>query len=84
MPKRGTTFSLEVGGFKFSFPGSGMHSKPAERATKKPKLKMPMDFWRNCYFLQNSKYSEFIYPMLPILVIGNLFLLKDLEKSLKS
>jgi len=44
MPKRGTTFSLEVGGFKFSFPGSGMLSKPAERATKKPKLKMPMDF----------------------------------------
>ena len=44
MPKRGSTFSLDVEGFKFYFPGSSMLCKPAERATKKPKLKMPMDF----------------------------------------
>jgi len=44
IPKRGTTFSLEVGGFKFSFPGSAMLTKPADRATKKPKMKMPLDF----------------------------------------
>jgi len=44
MPKKGSTFCVEVGSFKFSFPGSGLLSKPAERATKKPKCKMPLDF----------------------------------------
>jgi len=43
-PKKGTTFSLEVDGFKFSFPGSAMLTKPPDRATKRPKLKMPLDF----------------------------------------
>jgi len=44
IPKKGSTFSLEVDEFRFSFPGSAMLAKPADRATKKPKNKMPLDF----------------------------------------
>ncbi|XP_023326524.1 ribonuclease P protein subunit p29 isoform X2 [Eurytemora carolleeae] len=44
IPKKGTTFSFEISGFRFSFPGSSFLSRPAERATKKPKNKMPLDF----------------------------------------
>jgi len=44
MPKRGSSFSVEVDGYKFSFPGSTMLARPADRATKRPKVKMPLDF----------------------------------------
>jgi len=44
MPKKGSVFSIEVDGFRFSFPGSNVMSRPAERSTKKPKNRPPMEF----------------------------------------
>lgn len=44
MPKKGSVFSVEVDGFRFSFPGSNVMSRPAERSTKKPKNRPPMEF----------------------------------------
>jgi len=43
-PKKGSVFSILVDGFKFTFPGSSMLAKPAERSTKKPKNKLPLNF----------------------------------------
>jgi ribonuclease P protein subunit POP4 len=44
IPKKGSAFSIEVSGFLFTFPGSSMISRPAERSTKKPKNKPPLEF----------------------------------------
>jgi len=44
IPKQGTAFSMQVGSFKFTLPGSSILVKPHERATKKPKNKIPLDF----------------------------------------
>lgn len=44
MPKKGSVFSVEVDGFRFTFPGSSMLARPAERSTKKPKNRPPLDF----------------------------------------
>jgi len=44
IPKKGSVFSIEVSGFLFTFPGSSMISRPAERSTKKPKNKPPLEF----------------------------------------
>jgi ribonuclease P protein subunit POP4 len=44
VPKKGTTFCFDISGFRFFFPGSSFLSRPAERATKRPKNKMPLDF----------------------------------------
>jgi len=43
-PKKGSVFSLLVDGFRFTFPGSSMLAKPAERSVKKPKAKLPLNF----------------------------------------
>jgi len=44
IPKLGSSFSFNFEGYKFTFPGSSIHSKPAERITKKLKNKYPCDF----------------------------------------
>jgi len=44
IPKLGSSFSFKFEGYKFTFPGSSIHSKPAERITKKLKNKYPCDF----------------------------------------
>jgi len=44
IPKLGSSFSFYFQGYKFTFPGSSVHSKPAERITKKLKNKYPCDF----------------------------------------
>jgi len=44
IPKLGSSFSFNFQGYKFTFPGSSIHSKPAERITKKLKNKYPCDF----------------------------------------
>jgi len=44
IPKLGSSFSFDFEGYKFTFPGSSIHSKPAERITKKLKNKYPCDF----------------------------------------
>jgi len=44
IPKLGSSFSYCVGGYLFTLPGSSIDSKPAERATKKLKNKLPLDF----------------------------------------
>lgn len=44
IPKKGSTFTFLLGSFKIDLPGSGMESRPAERATKRPKLRLPLDF----------------------------------------
>jgi len=44
IPKKGSVFSIEVAGFVFTFPGSSLMARPAERSTKKPKNKPPLEF----------------------------------------
>lgn len=44
IPKLGSSFSFQISGYKFTIPGSSIHSKPAERITKKLKNKYPCDF----------------------------------------
>ena len=44
LPKLGSSFSYCVGGYLFTLPGASIDSKPAERATKKLKNKIPLDF----------------------------------------
>lgn len=44
IPKKGTTFTFCLGSFRFHLPGSSLDSRPAERATKRPKLRLPLDF----------------------------------------
>ena len=44
IPKQGSSFSFNIGGYKFTVPGSSIHSKPAERITKKLKNKYPCEF----------------------------------------
>jgi len=44
IPKFGSSFTFVVGGYLFTIPGSSIDSKPAERATKKLKNKVPLDF----------------------------------------
>jgi len=44
IPKAGSSFSFEMSGYSFTFPGSCIDSKPAERITKKLKNKFPCDF----------------------------------------
>lgn len=44
IPKSGSSFSFQVGGYKFTLPGSSILSKPAERITKKLKNKYPCNF----------------------------------------
>lgn len=44
IPKSGSSFSFQVGGYNFTLPGSSIASKPAERITKKLKNKYPCDF----------------------------------------
>jgi len=44
IPKLGSSFTFVVGGYLFTIPGASIDSKPAERATKKLKNKVPLDF----------------------------------------
>lgn len=44
IPKKGSVFSITLDGLKLTFPGTSMLTRPAERATKKPKTKLPLDF----------------------------------------
>jgi len=44
IPKTGSSFSFQHGGYKFTVPGSSIDSKPAERITKKLKNKYPCNF----------------------------------------
>ena len=44
IPKLGSSFSFTISGYKLTIPGSSIHSKPAERITKKLKNKYPCDF----------------------------------------
>jgi len=44
IPKSGSSFSFQVGGYRFTLPGSSILSKPAERITKKLKNKYPCNF----------------------------------------
>ena len=44
MPKLGSSFSYCVGDYLFTLPGASINSKPAERATKKLKNKIPLNF----------------------------------------
>jgi ribonuclease P protein subunit POP4 len=44
IPKLGSNFSFKVKDYLFTLPGSSIDSKPGERATKKLKNKLPMDF----------------------------------------
>jgi len=44
IPKLGSSFTFVVSGYLFTIPGASIDSKPAERATKKLKNKVPLDF----------------------------------------
>jgi len=44
IPKLGSSFTFVIGGYLFTIPGASIDSKPAERATKKLKNKVPLDF----------------------------------------
>jgi len=44
IPKLGSSFTFVVEGYLFTIPGASIDSKPAERATKKLKNKVPLDF----------------------------------------
>lgn len=44
VPKQGSSFTFTLQGYLFTLPGSSIDSKPAERATKKLKNKLPLDF----------------------------------------
>ena len=44
IPKAGSSFQFEMSGYRFTFPGACIDSKPAERITKKLKNKFPCDF----------------------------------------
>ena len=44
IPKLGSSFTFVVAGYLFTIPGASIDSKPAERATKKLKNKVPLDF----------------------------------------
>jgi len=44
IPKLGSSFTYVIDGYMFTLPGSSIDSKPAERATKKLKNKLPLDF----------------------------------------
>jgi len=44
IPKLGSSFTFVVGGYLFTIPGASIDSKPAERATKKLKNKVPLNF----------------------------------------
>jgi len=44
IPKLGSSFTFVVNGYLFTIPGASIDSKPAERATKKLKNKVPLDF----------------------------------------
>ena len=44
IPKLGSSFTFVVGGYLFTIPGASIDSKPADRATKKLKNKVPLDF----------------------------------------
>lgn len=44
IPKMGSSFSFKVKDYVFTLPGSSIDSKPGERATKKLKNKLPLNF----------------------------------------
>jgi len=44
IPKLASSFTFTIQGYLFTLPGSSIDSKPAERATKKLKNKLPLDF----------------------------------------
>jgi len=44
IPKLGSSFSFLLGTFVVTLPGSSIDSRPGERATKKLKNKLPLDF----------------------------------------
>jgi len=44
IPKLGSSFTFVVNRYLFTIPGASIDSKPAERATKKLKNKVPLDF----------------------------------------
>jgi len=44
IPKLGSSFSFKIKDYVITIPGSSIDSKPGERATKKLKNKLPLDF----------------------------------------